>query len=120
MPAVSVGRGPHAESVRSSGRPVVRSLSGRVCENFLYYFKAAPRGRSRRRLGALAYAPADAPAPAGPAPVGWRGKEELPGRLWVTRISRVRAGLLPVRHCPRRPEPVKSAYGVLRIGYADS
>jgi hypothetical protein len=25
-----------------------------VCENFLYRFKAAPQGRSRRRHGALA------------------------------------------------------------------
>jgi hypothetical protein len=25
-----------------------------LCENFLYRFKAAPRGRSRRRLGAQA------------------------------------------------------------------
>ena len=32
----------------------------------------------------------------------------------------MRTGLLPVRDCPRRPEPVKSAFGVLRIGYADS
>ena len=29
---------------------------GRVCENFLYYFKAAPPGRSRRRHGAPAVA----------------------------------------------------------------
>ena len=31
-----------------------------ACENFLYGFKAAPRGRSRRRLGGLAVAPAPA------------------------------------------------------------
>ncbi len=37
-----------------------------LCEDFLYGFKAAPRGRSRRRHGALAFAPAGAPAPAAP------------------------------------------------------
>ena len=36
-----------------------------VCDNFLYGFKAAPRGRSRRRLGGLVVAHADAPAPPG-------------------------------------------------------
>jgi hypothetical protein len=46
-------------------------------------------------------------------------KEEFPAAL-VTRSFHVHAGLLPVRHCPRRPEPSKSAYGVLRIGCADS
>jgi hypothetical protein len=38
---------------------IKRSLTGRrigLCENFLYRFKAAPRGRSRRRRGALAVA----------------------------------------------------------------
>ena len=35
-------------------------------------------GRSRRRLDALAFAPAGAPAAAGPAPVGWREKREIP------------------------------------------
>jgi|HubBroStandDraft_1064217.scaffolds.fasta_scaffold474698_1 hypothetical protein len=32
-------------------------------------------GRSRRRLGALAYAPAATPAPAVLAPVGWHESE---------------------------------------------
>ena len=50
------------------------------CENFLYGFKAAPRGCSRRRLGALAVAPAAAPATAGPTPGGWREKQKLSGR----------------------------------------
>jgi hypothetical protein len=31
-------------------------------ENFLYGFKAAPKGRSHRRLGRLSRAPAAAPA----------------------------------------------------------
>ena len=50
------------------------------CENFLYGFKAAPRGRSRRRLGALAFAHAAAPATAGLAPVGWRESNDSWGR----------------------------------------
>ena len=37
-----------------------------LCENFLYGFKAAPRGRTRRRHGGLVVAHADAPAPPGP------------------------------------------------------
>lgn len=45
---------------------------------------------------------------------------ELAELLQFPRVSHVRAGLLPVRHCPRRPEPVKSACGVPQIGYADS
>ena len=32
------------------------------CDNFLYSFKAAPQGRSRRRHGRHSRAPADAPA----------------------------------------------------------
>lgn len=44
----------------------------RVCENFLYRFKAAPRGRLRRRHGRRSRAPADAPARLASTPVGWR------------------------------------------------
>ena len=44
-------------------------------------FKAAPWGRSRRRHGAQAVAPAGAPAPAGPTPVGWRERSKNSGRL---------------------------------------
>ena len=51
------------------------TLLGPACENFLYGFKAAPRGRSRRHLGALAVTHAAAPATAGPTPVGWREKQ---------------------------------------------
>ena len=48
-----------------------------VCENFLYGFKAAPRGRSRRRLGRRGRAPAAAPArPAsGARSAGAKGKD---------------------------------------------
>jgi hypothetical protein len=38
-----------------------QNRSNRPCENFLYYFKAAPQGRSRRRHGAQAVALAAAP-----------------------------------------------------------
>jgi hypothetical protein len=66
----------------------------RLCENFLYRFKAAPQGRSRRRLGGLAYAPADAFASAGLTPVGWR--ETTNSRPpWVTRSSRCAGGFAP-------------------------
>ncbi len=49
------------------------------CENFLYGFQGGPPGRSRRRHGALAFAPADAPATAAPTPVGWRESEDASG-----------------------------------------
>ncbi len=48
-----------------------------LCENFLYGYPAAPRGRSRRQHGAHAAALAGALATAAPTPVGWR--EEHPG-----------------------------------------
>jgi hypothetical protein len=41
--------------------PVCPHVCPHGCENFLYGFKAARRGRSRRRLGAQAVALADAP-----------------------------------------------------------
>ena len=64
---------------RSSGGRVRASPDGGHREspgsvrNFLYGCKAAPRGRSRRRLGGLVVALAAAPAPFGQTtPVGWR------------------------------------------------
>jgi len=42
-------------------------------------FQGGPPGRSRRRLGAHAFAPAGAPATAAPTPVGWREKRKTPG-----------------------------------------
>ena len=45
------------------------------CENFLYGFKAAPRGRSRRRLGRLSQAPAPLPPGWPLTPVGWRERQ---------------------------------------------
>ena len=50
-----------------------------VCADFLYGFKAAPRGRSRRRLGSLAVAPADAPAPAGQNHAGRLARRDQDG-----------------------------------------
>ena len=52
----------------------------RVCENFLYRFKAAPTGRSHRRHGRHSRAPADALARLASTPVGWR-ERKTPGRL---------------------------------------
>ena len=52
-------------------------IGDRICEDVLYVFKAAPRGRSRRQHGAHATAPAGAPAPAAPTPVGWRESQRL-------------------------------------------
>jgi hypothetical protein len=43
-----------------------------LCENFLYGFKAAPRGRSRRQLGRLSQAPAPLPPGWPLTPAGWR------------------------------------------------
>src|SRR5262249_58029407 len=67
---------------QSTGLGVARSLSAASrqppCENFLYGFKAAPQGRSRRRHGGQAYPPADAPPPARPAPGGRRDRRRAP------------------------------------------
>ena len=63
---------------------VVSSL--RPCENFLYGFKAAPRGRSRRRHGAQAVALAGAPLRPGQR----RSAGATSGRSW----SRLQLGKL--------------------------
>jgi hypothetical protein len=55
-------------------------------------FKAALRGRSRRRRGALAVAPAGGSAPAGPAPVGWREGHSF-GAAEVQAVTRAAADL---------------------------
>jgi hypothetical protein len=47
------------------------------CDDILCSFRAARPGRSRRQLGAHAYAPATA----APTPVGWREKQITPGRV---------------------------------------
>lgn len=105
-----------------SGRLIcdVATAAVRSCEKFLYVFKAARPGRSRRRLGGLASAPAGAPAVAGLTPVGWReGAEAGPPKRRRSspgpQFGWARSWL-PLRHCPGRAEPVKSACGV---GYAD-
>ena len=54
-------------------------------------FQGGPPGRPRRRHGAHASAPADAPATAAPTPVGWRGKRRPLGPH-STRKSRGRGG----------------------------
>src|SRR5271166_7016642 len=72
------------------------------------HFQGGPPDRSRRRLGALACAPAGAPATAAPTPVGWREKHpKLLGRH-KRHVSQYRLILLPLRHYPGRAEPVKA------------
>jgi len=59
--------------------------------------QGGPPGRSRRRHGALAYAPAGALAPAAPTPVVWREKRER-GPLNIQQVSSAPTGtsLLPL------------------------
>lgn len=60
-----------------------------LCENFLYGFKAAPRGRSRRRLGRLVVAPAYGSRSSRSRPGGWR--EEIgKGRLCPGEVTEPR------------------------------
>ena len=99
-----------------------------TCENFLYVFKAAPRGRTRRRHGGRPALPLELPCRTAPTPVGWREDHNHEGPPWHTAVSTVQEsttgpGFGSYReqvcsrtwHCPARPEPVKGAYGV---GYA--
>src|SRR6185437_4439532 len=84
------------------------------CENFLYGFQGGPPGRSHRRHGAHASAPAAAPATAAPTPVGWRERTRNPrtaidqksqgpcggfdkGTLAMAHIGPMRAGQKPAR-----------------------
>jgi hypothetical protein len=76
----------HVVGLECQASPVTGHIRSQIGgENFLYGFKAAWRGRSRRRLGGLAVAPAAAPAPAGQTPVGWR--EEISQGAAYTRGS---------------------------------
>jgi hypothetical protein len=73
---------------------------------------ASPPGHVKGRS-----APAGAPATAGQKPVGWRENQHLraaiPIRCSLAAYRATVGGvLLPLRHCPGRPEPVKSAFGV--------
>jgi hypothetical protein len=60
-----------------------------VCENFLYVFKAAPPGRTRRRHGGHARRFAGAPRRTSPTPVAWRERLKF-GRAAV-RVKSTRA-----------------------------
>ena len=55
------------------------AVSPQLWENFLYRFKAAPRGRSRRRHGGAAGLPLTLPLRPAPTPVGWREKRTSVG-----------------------------------------
>jgi len=86
------------------------SRPGTQCENFLYGFQGGPPGRSRRRHGAHAYAPAGAPATAALTPGGWRESIRLAGRYQPTAVSRsstAGVSMLPLRNCPGQVKPVK-------------
>jgi len=48
------------------------------CENFLYWFKAAPRGRSRRQLGRLSRACRSAPVRLA-CTAGWLARKQDQG-----------------------------------------
>jgi len=58
------------------------------CENFLYVFKAAPRGRSGRRLGGPPSLTPRLPCRRSPTPVGW---PETP-ILWAAKTHDVHRG----------------------------
>ena len=51
------------------------------CNELSVRLQGGPAGRSRRRHGAHAGAPANAPTPAAPTPVGWRERRKTLGRL---------------------------------------
>jgi len=77
--------------------------------SFLYGFKAAPRGRSRRRHAALASVPAGTPATAAPTPVGWRERRNA-GRSTYSKFIRA-GGVVPAPAAGivrGRSEPVKA------------
>ena len=98
------------EDSQSASRPVRTSCTG----------SRRPPGAARAAdTAGAAGLPLTLPPGCASTPVSWRESNNS-GPPWVTRSFYVQAGLLPVRHSPRRPEPVKSAYGVLRIGCADS
>ena len=107
-----------SHSMSGTAQPARASVPGPVaragpCENFLYGFKAAPRGRTRRRHGAHASASAGARTPAAPTPVGWRERRSTfeaatvqkfqgrggfdKGTLAMAQIGLMRAGQKPVR-----------------------
>jgi len=80
------------------------------CEKFLYGFQGGPPGRTRRRLGVQAYAHAAASAPAGPAPVGWRERQNT-GRSTRSKLHCARGSSpLPLPDCPG---PVRTCQGRL-------
>jgi hypothetical protein len=60
-------------------------ILNQTCDKFLYGFKAAPRGRSRRRLGGMVALPLPLTRSRPKTPVGWR-EETLTGAA-ITRGS---------------------------------
>jgi hypothetical protein len=95
------------------------SRAGRCCENFLYVFKAARRAARAADAAATPQLPLALTLWRANQPVSWRENLSLPGRpdpeAFTTSsvlLPTAGRGWLPLRHCPRRPEPVKGAFGV--------
>jgi hypothetical protein len=76
LPVLPAGRLPVCDPPGCPGSTRVARVP---CENFLYRFKAAQRGRSRRRLGRHSRAPADAPARLA-SDAGRLARRQRPGR----------------------------------------
>jgi hypothetical protein len=77
--------------------------------------QGGPPGRSHRRHGAHASAPAGAPATAAPTPVGWR--ENMRPRVWPPDIEQstgfISAAGRPCSRCRDCPGPVRTRQGRL-------
>ena len=81
------------------------------CENFLYGLQGGPPGRSRRRHGALAFAPADAPRYGGANAGGWR-EMRRDGPLDIQQVSSVQVRG-PCSRCRDCPGPIRTCQGRL-------
>ncbi len=103
-------------AVSSIGSVGVGHLAGPSPVRTFFTSSRRPKGRSRRRLGRLAYAPAGAPAPAGQTPVSWRENQKKPGRRGEQRspvsVSQVQVFGSRSVIVRGRAEPVKSAFAV--------
>jgi hypothetical protein len=94
--------------------PTLPTLPTPACEPLSVRFQGGPPGRSRRRRGAHAYAPADAPAAAAPNAGRLARKHETLGPPFGYNSYRDSAAGCP---CPRcgivqgRAEPVKAVCG---------
>jgi hypothetical protein len=122
---VPAARRPEAGLAAPHNLCPARVSSSGLCENFLYGFKAARRAARAANSARSPLLPLALPQRRRLTPVGWREELRPPGRLTGRECSSPRqwtglAGVGSYReqvcsrtwHCPARPEPVKSAYGV--------